>query len=211
MNNFIGNILYLITTLFRLTYRYAFLEQDQLKKARELSPYNNYLYGIWHQNIIASLTAHTGKPHVTIVSTSKDGDLIDFTLKKMKYVTVRGSSTRRGAAAMKEMIREVKKGIPGAITMDGPKGPAKKVKRGIIELAKITGIPIVPLCAYPKKYWCFEKSWDQFVLPKPFSKIYLLPCDPIVISREEKDYEKIEKLIQDSLKNAEEKIKQNLL
>lgn len=87
----------------------------------------------------------------------------------------RGSSCKDhrdkgGKDAKDEMILMLRAGLPGALTVDGPRGPAQRVKPGIIEMARVTGLPIVPYLPMPSRYWSFS-SWDEFRLPKPFSRI----------------------------------------
>ena len=84
---------------------------------------------------------------------------------------------------MMEMTRIVNEGTPGAISVDGPRGPAKIPKKGIFEVAKLTGAPIIPLVPIPLNFWSFKKSWDQFRLPKPFSKIIVFYGRPIYIDK----------------------------
>ena len=78
----------------------------------------------------------------------------------------------------------MKKGFPGALTVDGPKGPAHVVKPGIIEIARLCQCAILPLSPYAEKSWVFLKSWDQFRIPKPFTRIIVVIGEPIYISED---------------------------
>lgn len=134
-----------------------------------------YILAIWHQNLFAGILAQTGRRHVVIVSRSGDGDPVSFLCKRLGHQVSRGSSRcgtrdKGGKQAKDEMIDILRSGIPGAITVDGPRGPAHVVKPGIIEMARLTGLPIVPYLPLPRHYWSF-KSWDRFRVPKPFTKI----------------------------------------
>ena len=73
-------------------------------------------------------------------------------------------------------------GYPGAITVDGPKGPPHIVKPGVIEVARICKCAILPFSFSVDKSWVIKKSWDQFIIPKPFSKIIVVIGEPIYIS-----------------------------
>lgn len=88
-----------------------------------------------------------------------------------------------GRAAKDEMIDMLQQGLPGALTVDGPRGPACIVKPGIIEIARITGLPIVPYTPLAVRSWRF-RSWDAFRLPKPFSRIDIHYGAPLHIPRD---------------------------
>ena len=100
---------------------------------------------------------------------------------------------------MIEMMRI--KHIPAVLTIDGPRGPAKKCKRGIVEIAKQTGAMIQPIHAEASSYWIFN-SWDKFRLPKPFSTIYVLYVEPIAVDSQ---------ITLDQVPFFQEKVEQNLL
>lgn len=93
-----------------------------------------------------------------------------------------------GKLAKDQMIECLKKGYPGAVTVDGPKGPAFVVKPGIIDMAKKAGVLIVPYGIGMSSYWEF-KSWDRFRMPKPFCKILVSYGQPIDVSSENQSFE----------------------
>lgn len=196
--------IYLLTRVLGLTYRFDFVGFDKVEEVRKLHANGAYLYAIWHQNIVASILSHMGRPHVCIVSASNDGEHVALTLKFLGHVAARGSSSRGGVQAMKEMIRIVDSGIPGAISVDGPRGPAFYPKKGIFEVAKITGAPIIPLITLPVSYWQF-KSWDSFRLPKPFTKILVRIGEPMVIDKnvQASDWPRLSEELTAQLKNGE--------
>lgn len=210
MNKILASIIYYFVRLLNATYRYRFTGLENRQKAIDDSPNNSYIYGIWHQNLTGGMLSqfHTKDKHSGIVSASKDGDLATYTFEKLGNVAARGSSTRGGEAALLDMIRLVKSGIPGAITVDGPKGPAHFVKKGIVEIARQTGSPILPFIAIPQNYWCFEKSWDKFKLPKPFSKIYIHYGKPIFVDEKEgqDNFQKYCELLKNTLETEESRL-----
>lgn len=179
----ISEILYLFIRLLNFTYRYQFIGKENKELAKSKSPVGSYIYACWHQNLIGTMLSHsTGEERYTmVVSESKDGELVAVTCEKFGHKPVRGSSTRGGKKAVIEIVKKLKSGLPGAITVDGPKGPSKIVKPGIVEIAKLAKVPIVPLSAYATNYWTFTKSWDQFRVPKPFTKIIIVIGEPIVV------------------------------
>lgn len=178
-------IIYLFVRVMHLTYRYCFSQEstDLLKKLK--TDKKNYVFSIYHQNLFPGILAQIGHPHVVIVSKSKDAEPVAFTCLRFGHIVCRGSSKRgnvdkNGSVAKEEMIEALKKGFPGAVTVDGPKGPADKVKPGIIDMAKKSGALIVPYIVMPESYWEFN-SWDKFRLPRPFSKIFISYGMPISI------------------------------
>ncbi len=183
-------LIYIIVRLLSMTYRYRFANPEVLDQARTLSPSGGYIFAIWHQNLFQGITAQTGSKHVVIVSRSKDANPVAFTCGKLGHIVCRGSSRTKdgrckgGKAAMDEMTEVLKSGIPGAVTVDGPKGPAKEVKPGIIVMAKKSQSVIIPYSPIARSYWEF-KSWDRFRLPKPFSIINIHYGEPLKIEDED--------------------------
>lgn len=196
--------MYLITRLIGATYRFDFRDREKFKEIGKIHPNGSYIIACWHQNIIASILANCHRPHVCIVSPSNDGEHVALTLKFLGHVTARGSSSRGGAQAMLEMIHYIDDGYPGAITVDGPRGPALQPKKGVFEIAKVTGAPIVPLITLPEKYWEFN-SWDKFRLPKPFTKILVRYGEPMVIDKnvQASDWPRLSEELTAQLRNGE--------
>ncbi len=121
-------------------------------------------------------------PHVKLmISEHFDGNLIAKTLEFFKFGTLRGSSTRGGARVLIQSIKELKNGYDLGITPDGPKGPRHEVSDGIIIMAQKTKVKIVLVEIKPTKYWQL-KSWDKFVIPKPFGTINYYISDLIDIA-----------------------------
>ena len=211
MNNFLAFILYIIIKTLNATYRYRELNPQVLSNIKEQSPNGLYIFALWHQNMIASILFKTKTPHVTIASDSRDGELIATVLAKFKYEVARGSSTRGGAKGLKGLIRHIKKGLPGAITIDGPKGPPHEVKNGILDLARITQTPIVPYVVYPQKYWSL-KSWDKFRIPKPFARIFIRYENAIYVDKKinAEEYERLRNQIKVDLESGEDQVRQAL-
>lgn len=148
-------------------------------------PVQGYLLGIWHQNLFSGILAQDGVPHCVMISRSGDGAAVAYLCERLGHRVLRGSSRRGdrdkgGKQAKDEMIEVLKTGLPGAITVDGPRGPAHEVKPGIIEMARLSRMPIVPYLTLPARYWTF-RSWDAFRLPKPFTRVAVCYGAPIHI------------------------------
>ena len=147
-----------------------------------------------------------------MISRSKDGEIIARAAEIMGLKTVRGSITRGGASATLELIERIKQGDNGAITVDGPKGPNRKVKKGIIEIAKITGVPIVPITWYsPSKGYLKLKTWDEFRFPLFCRKLLMYYGEPIYVSpdADENEIERMRQLLEDRMKEQYEMVKRD--
>ena len=114
-----------------------------------------YILAFWHRHILLSLHSRWRKPTTAIISRSKDGEIVSGVLHLYGAETARGSSTRGGEVALREILRDIRAGKNIAFTPDGPKGPAEVVKDGVIYVAKVSGLPIVPFAfAAKKKSYC---------------------------------------------------------
>lgn len=119
-----------------------------------------------------------------LISQHRDGELISRTISHFSLESVRGSSRRGGREAMEDMVRLVRQGAIVAITPDGPRGPMEIARRGVIELAHITGAPIFPL-SYAAGRQKKLNSWDRFVVPAPFSKVVYVVGEPMRVRGDE--------------------------
>ena len=146
---------------------------------------------LWHERLFISPLIgqnYLGRPITALISTSRDGGWLVAFFKIMGLYAVRGSSSKRGASALIELTRNVKDGRNAGVTPDGPKGPRRVCKPGAIALAKLTHSPFL-LVGINFHRAIKLKSWDQFSLPLPFSKVDIhfetIPCP----QREENDEE----------------------
>lgn len=171
---------YFFIRLISKSYRFEFIG-EQADPSKE-----NYIFALWHQNIISALIAYKDTPHAMIISPSKDGELVANACQKFGHQPVRGSSSRKGSSALKGMITKLRNSVPGAITVDGPKGPAHIPKKGVFELAYLAKTPIIPLSLLPSSYWRIDKAWDKFRIPKPFSTIYVVQGEKIIPTAKDK-------------------------
>ncbi len=180
----LAQIIYYLIRILNLTYRYEFIGLENKKRAKDFHPNKTFVYALWHQNLIGAIFSHIGEQFTMVISESKDGELVAVTCEKFGHIPARGSSTRGGKRALIEIVKTVKRGVPGALTVDGPKGPAHVVKPGVIEIARLAQCALLPLSPYAEKYWYFKKSWDQFRIPKPFTKIVVVIGEPVFIGED---------------------------
>ncbi|MFH0977265.1 MAG: lysophospholipid acyltransferase family protein [Spirochaetota bacterium] len=131
------------------------------------------IYVSWHQRFFPGIFFLSGrKPIAIIVSKSKDGDIISKIIQILGWRPVRGSSSKGGLGALREVKRLAKAGYSLGHIVDGPRGPFGEVKPGLLIMAKISGMPVLPVIISAESKWVFN-SWDKFNLPKPFSKIII--------------------------------------
>ena len=108
-----------------------------------------------------------------IISEHRDGETIKKLVNYLGIGSLNGSSTRGGARVLLQAIKGLKSDIDVAITPDGPKGPLYSIADGIIPIAQKTDSKILPFSTIPTKYWQL-KSWDKFIIPKPFGTIHFI-------------------------------------
>jgi len=129
----------------------------------------------WHQQFFSAIRhfqSYSSYCPSLMISRSKDGDIIARVAEKSGWHAVRGSSSRGGSSALKEMIERLKRSRLAGHIVDGPKGPAGIVKAGAISLARSTGAVLVPMFTSADRAWYFN-SWDRFMIPKPFARVTL--------------------------------------
>ena len=117
------------------------------------------------------------------VSQSRDGELLARTLRYFGYASVRGSSSRGGFAGMRGLLNALRDGHDVGLAPDGPRGPAGIVQKGVVALAQLSGAPIRPVAWSASRVWR-AKSWDRFVIPKPFSRGSVVWGPPVRVPRE---------------------------
>lgn len=141
------------------------------------------VFALWHGRLLPCSYLHRGEQLATLISQHRDGDYIAGVVEGWwGYKAVRGSSSRGGAAALREVVRVLKQGTAMAITADGPRGPLQRMKPGLIVAAQLAGVPIIPTTASADHAWRM-KSWDRFLVPKPFSRVLLEYGEPVVVPR----------------------------
>lgn len=139
-----------------------------------------FIGAFWHDRLLMMPWGYEGKRLSFLVSPHRDGLIIGRSLKKFGLEPIYGSSHKGGSAALKEMMKALQKGSDVAIVPDGPRGPRHRLQFGVIELARRTGHPILPLSfsASRKKFF---NTWDRFLLPYPFSKGVFVWGEPIYV------------------------------
>lgn len=186
LQKILGFIIYLVIRLIFFTCKIDIYDRHLIDDYEKSSPTIGPLMPVWHEQVIGGLYCMKGRGYLNLISRSKDGEIAATAARLFGMQTVRGSSKRNGVdkggkEALLQLIDGVKKGFGAGITVDGPKGPRQKVKPGIIMLARQTGAKIFPVVTYYHNPIIFEKAWDKFKIPKPFSKISIKVGHPISV------------------------------
>ena len=136
----------------------------------------------WHGKMLLPIFAHRNLGICAMVSEHDDGEMIAQTIQRLGYTTVRGSSTRGGSKAFRQMLSRLKKGVIGAILPDGPNGPRYEVKLGALLLAQRSDAWLLPVTFSSNKPITL-RSWDRFTFWWPFAKLRMAYGEPIRIPR----------------------------
>ncbi len=170
------------------TLRYRF-DHHTLQIASQLP--QQVIFCVWHNRLALSLIAYRrlAKRYppknrlAAMVSASRDGGLLAAILEFFGVQPVRGSTSRRGQQALLELTSWAERGYDLAITPDGPRGPCYIVQDGVMSLAQVTGLPVVPF-SYDLGWKLRPKSWDRFLIPLPFSRCWMRLGEPIYVPRD---------------------------
>jgi len=162
------------------------------------------IVAIWHQRIIPVM-GYAKKFSVyapsAMISQSRDGDIIAGVASLLNFRPVRGSSSRGGKEALADMIADLAENQMAVHALDGPRGPRGVVKPGLIVMAQLSGIPIVPVYISVNRAWVLN-SWDRTLIPKPFSTVTVRWDKPISVPEHlnEEAFESTRKQIEQHMK-----------
>ncbi len=140
-----------------------------------------FIYCFWHRCIVSAVYIFRNHQIAVMTSRSFDGEYIARIIRKFGFIPVRGSSSRGSIGALRGMQRALEAGHKIAFTIDGPRGPRYVAKPGPVFLARSTGMEIVSFYLAPERAWVL-KSWDQLLIPKPFSRVHLVWGPPVSVS-----------------------------
>lgn len=171
----VAHILWVLITLVCFTLRKRAINENGRGDA-----WGQYqcIIALWHNRVFVPCYFYRyvikGRvPMSMLTSASKDGAMLSTIARDYGMRAVRGSSRRRGVAGFLDMLRELKEGCSMCITPDGPKGPRYRCHPGVIKLASVSGLPIIPVRIDFSSCWRVNSAWDGFIIPKPFSRVTL--------------------------------------
>ena len=146
-------------------------------QAREERP---LIFAFWHGRLLMMPFSWPGRPVTVLVSRHADGEVIGRLVRWFGIGSVRGSTFRGAHGGLRAMLRAYREGSHLAIAPDGPRGPRERVQLGIIELARRTGAPVIPIGFGASAGW-FLPTWDRFFLPRPFARAVFVFGDGLLV------------------------------
>ncbi len=167
----------LVRTLAR-TWRVVAINQHGFQERRRAG--QPVIFAFWHAKMLPLLWQHRDEGVAVLVSQHADGEIIARISEALGYRTVRGSTSRGGARALVEITRLLEQGIDVAFTPDGPRGPAHTIAPGVVYVAQRARMPIIPIAVSASRAWRL-KTWDRFVIPKPFARVTIRYGDPHMV------------------------------
>lgn len=190
--------------IFQLFVKFIYLTSKKNFHHPLIDTKETFVISFWHGELLMQpFNYHKLKPNGIgkgLISEHKDGQAITKTVEYLGIGSIRGSSSNNGLKALLEAIKESKKGVDVAVTPDGPRGPRHSVADGIIAVAQKANCRVLALNCVPTSYWQF-KSWDKFVIPKPFGTINFYISEPFSVK--DMQMEEAKSLLKEKmLKNA---------
>jgi len=179
-------LLRMITRLLMFSYRF-----EPTIGARNIEP---FLAGkavcapaYWHQHhvLCSGLVRHwikRGFKACFLISGSVDGEVPERIARAYGAEVIRGSANQSGALALRDQHAMMKKGYSMVTTADGPRGPRYEIKTGVVIMARVGSVPIIPVACAAERAWYLDR-WDKFMIPKPFSRVVLAIGEPYTIPR----------------------------
>lgn len=138
---------------------------------------------LWHGQLLPLLYVVRFQSVAALVSTHRDGELIAQTARRLGCKLIRGSSSRGADRALMGLVRTLREGFTVAVTPDGPRGPNRSFAPGALVAAHRAGAPVVAFCVHASRAW-YLKSWDQFMIPKPFARLTVVFDTPLMVPGE---------------------------
>ena len=144
------------------------------------------IFAIWHNRLLMLPRVFDPcfptRQSFGLISASRDGDLVSILIERSGYGTIRGSSSRKGVSALRQLVDTLAGGSNVLFTPDGPRGPVYEASQGVVFLAQKTGAPVVPIHMEYSSCWRL-KSWDRFIVPRPFARLRAIFGMPLRIPK----------------------------
>lgn len=166
----------IVLRMIAFTWRVRFVNDDVVRAQRERG--EPFMYLLWHGQLLPLLWTHRNRQVAVIISEHRDGEIIARIARALGFRLVRGSTSRGAARALLGASRELESGFDLAVTVDGPRGPAGTVAPGALIISQRTGAPMIPTAAAASNGWRL-RSWDRFLIPKPFARVTVAYGEPI--------------------------------
>lgn len=191
----------LLIRLLGRTMRYELDDRSGISRGVE---HGSLIWLFWHNRVLLTPYLHKrywpNRKGAVLTSPSNDGEVIAGVMARFGVDAVRGSSNKRAAASLRELLTWLRSGKDIVITPDGPRGPRYELKPGAVKLAQLARVPLMPVHVNAQHAWRL-KTWDGFVIPRPFSKVSVIIGPAIEVARTSDDsaFEKERLRIQETL------------
>lgn len=169
----------LVIRALAMTWRVRYVNRSVVDDLRARK--QPFLYVLWHGQLLPLLYTHRDREIAVMISEHRDGEIIARIAAALGFRLVRGSTSRGAARALLSASREIETGHSVAVTVDGPRGPAGVVAPGALVISQRTDAPMVPTAASATRAWRL-RSWDRFLVPKPFARVTVSYGDPIRVA-----------------------------
>lgn len=178
------------------------LEGDVRRQAE--AEHGALILAVWHGRGVLAAPFYPTEQATVLVSASSDGSMATKILDDLGYEIIRGSSSRRGVRAVREMIKTLDGGKHVAITPDGPQGPMHSIGPGTAFVARATGVPIMPVGFACDRAWHLN-TWDRYTVPRPGARVVACYQEPLEVPRKAStgDLAEISRRLRERLREAE--------
>ncbi len=167
----------LMIRVLGVTWRIEIRGEERLKRARKMS--DRVIFAFWHGRLLALTWSQRNRNVHVLASEHYDGDLMGKTIEWLGFGHLKGSTTRGGGRALRELKGVLADGYDIGLTVDGPKGPRGRVQQGATELSRLTSSSVVPISNTARGRKIFN-SWDRFQIPVPFAKVIVEYGEPLL-------------------------------
>jgi len=168
----------LMIRVIGVTWRIEIRGVEHLDTARKMS--ERLIFAFWHGRLLALSWSHRNRNVHVLASEHYDGDLMGKIIEWLGFGHLKGSTTRGGARALRELKGVLAEGYDIGLTVDGPKGPRGQVQQGATELSRLTSCAVIPISDTARCRKIFD-SWDRFQIPAPFAKVIVEYGEPILV------------------------------
>lgn len=163
-----------------LSFAYRPLTTYLVNDRPELLGGGRYIYSFWHEYGFVPSYVYARADTAILVSLHADGELLNHVGRRFGFAVVRGSTTRGGTTALRQLLRDLGGSRHLGLTPDGPKGPRRQCQFGVVYLASRLGLPVVPVGFGYSRCWR-ARNWDRYAVPLPFSRVRCVSAHPIVV------------------------------
>lgn len=168
----------LVIRALGITWRIEIRGEDRLERARKIS--DSVIFAFWHGRLLVLSWTHRNRKVQVLASEHYDGDLMGKIIEWLGFGHLKGSTTRGGARAIRELKGVLADGYDIGLTVDGPKGPRGSVQQGATELSRLASCAVVPITNTASRRKLFD-SWDRFQVPAPFAKVVVEYGEPLLV------------------------------